>query len=69
MQYIKLVLKLFLRIIFRKFKFGQDTPVMAGLDCIVKADGKIVAYATGVTMDEDFELQGIRTLGFHGDRK
>jgi hypothetical protein len=41
---------------------------MAGLDAIVKQDGKIVAYATGVTLDEDFELQGIRTLGFHGDR-
>lgn len=44
------------------------TPVMAGLDAIVKLEGKTVAYATNVSFDEDFELQGIRTLGFHGDR-
>lgn len=47
---------------------GAETPVMAGLDAIVKLNGKIVAYATNVSFDEDFELQGIRTLGFHGDR-
>lgn len=34
----------------------------------MKQDGKEVAYATGIDFDEDFELQGIRTLGFHGDR-
>jgi len=45
-----------------------DVPVLAGLDAIVKLDGKIVAWATNVSFDEDFELQGIRTLGFHGDR-
>ena len=47
---------------------GAETPVMAGLDAIVKLNGKIVAYATNVSFDEDFELQGIRTLGYHGDR-
>jgi len=45
-----------------------DTPVLAGLDAIVKYDGKVVAWATNVSFDEDFELQGIRTLGHHGDR-
>jgi hypothetical protein len=47
---------------------APDTPVMAGLDAIVRANGNIIAYATNVSWDEDFELQGIRTLGYHGDR-
>ncbi len=45
-----------------------DLPVLAGLDAIVKLDGDIVAWATNVSFDEDFEIQGIRTLGHHGDR-
>lgn len=45
-----------------------DLPVLAGLDAVVYLDGKIVAFATNISFDEDFELQGIRTLGFHGDR-
>jgi hypothetical protein len=35
---------------------------------IVRYEGKVIAYATGFDFDEDFELQGIRTLGYHGDR-
>jgi len=46
----------------------QDLPVMAGLDAIFKIEDKVVGWATNVSFDEDFELQGIRTLGFHGDR-
>jgi len=63
--------KLFLFSLFGKLsgaETGDETPVMAGLDAIVKLDGKTIAYATNVSFDEDFELQGIRTLGFHGDR-
>jgi hypothetical protein len=45
-----------------------ELPVLAGLDAIVKLEGKIVAWATNVSFDEDYELQGIRTLGKHGDR-
>jgi hypothetical protein len=58
MKKLELIFNLLLSIVLSKFKYGQDTPVMAGLDAIVKQDGKIVAYATGVTFDEDFELQG-----------
>lgn len=47
---------------------GFETPVLAGLDAIVKYEGKTIGYATNISFDEDFELQGIRTLGFHGDR-
>ena len=47
---------------------GFETPVLAGLDAIIKYNGQQVGYATNVSFDEDFELQGIRTLGFHGDR-
>jgi len=45
-----------------------DMPVLAGLDAIIKLDGQVVAWATNLSFDEDFELQGIRTLGHHGDR-
>jgi len=31
-------------------------------------DGRVVTFASEVTFDEDFELEGIRTLGYHGDR-
>ena len=47
---------------------GFETPVLAGLDAIVKYNGNQVGYATNISFDEDFELQGIRTLGVHGDR-
>lgn len=42
--------------------------VGAGLDSIIVQDGKIVSYASNVSFDEDWELEGIRTLGFYGDR-
>ena len=45
-----------------------DLPVVAGLDAIFKIEDKVVGWATNVSFDEDFELQGIRTLGYHGDR-
>jgi hypothetical protein len=45
-----------------------DLPVLAGLDAVVYQDGNIVGWATNISFDEDFELGGIRTLGFHGDR-
>lgn len=63
---IKYLLLLFSNIIGAET--GNETPVLAGLDAIVKFNGKTVGYATNVSIDEDFELQGIRTLGFHGDR-
>lgn len=55
------------KLLFRPI-IGADTPVMSGLDAIVKFNGKVVAYATNINFDEDFELQGVRTLGYHGDR-
>lgn len=45
-----------------------ELPVLAGLDAVVLVDGRIVGWATNMSWSEDFELQGIRTLGFHGDR-
>ena len=36
----------------------KESPVMAGLDAIVKLEGKTIGYATNVNIDEDFELQG-----------
>ena len=42
--------------------------VGAGIDSLIVQDGRIVTYASGVNFSEDWELQGIRTLGWHGDR-
>jgi hypothetical protein len=76
---MKKIYKYFLNIknIFKLFIFGfhgnespsSDLPVTAGIDAIVKFNGRVIAYATNVSFNEDFELQGIRTLGYHGDRK
>jgi len=46
----------------------DELPVIAGNDAFVKIDGKKVAWATDITVDQDFELQPVRTLGHHGDR-
>lgn len=48
--------------------FNSEGPVGAGLDSIIIQDGKIVTFASGLNFDQDYELEGIRTLGFHGDR-
>lgn len=45
-----------------------EGPVGAGIDSLVVQDGKIVTFASGLRFSEDFELQGVRTLGFYGDR-
>jgi len=47
---------------------NPEGPVGAGLDSILIQDGKIVVYASGVNYSVDWEIEGIRTLGFHGDR-
>ena len=45
-----------------------DPPVVAGLDVIVRQDGREIGWATNMSFDEDFEINAIRTLGYHGDR-
>ena len=56
-------------LLFDKIQGAEDDlPVLAGLDAIFKIEDNVVGWATNVSFDEDFELQGIRTLGFHGDR-
>lgn len=47
---------------------NSEGPVGAGLDSLLLQDGRIITFASGVNFDEDFELEGIRTLGWHGDR-
>lgn len=66
---MKTLLKI-LKLLFVNFEGAADPdlPVLAGLDAVVYLDGGLVAWATNINFDEDFELQGIRTLGFHGDR-
>lgn len=47
---------------------GLEPPVIAGLNAVLEQAGQIVGWATNVRINEDYELQGMRTLGFHGDR-
>lgn len=47
---------------------NPEGAVGAGLDSILIQDGQVIAFASGVNFDADYELEGIRTLGFHGDR-
>ena len=47
---------------------NSEGPVGAGLDSILIQDGVVVTFASGLNFDQDYELEGIRTLGFHGDR-
>lgn len=47
---------------------NPEGAVGAGLDSIVIQDGNVIAFASGVNFDADYEIEGVRTLGFHGDR-
>lgn len=42
---------------------NAEGAVGAGLDSILIQDGEVVAFASGVNFDQDYELEGIRTLG------
>jgi hypothetical protein len=53
---------------FNGIASNPEGPVGAGLDSLLIQDGKIVTFASNVTFDEDWELEGIRTLGYFGDR-
>jgi hypothetical protein len=45
-----------------------DLPVVAGMSVIMYQSGKMVGWGTDVNFDEDFHLQPVNTLGFHGPR-
>lgn len=47
---------------------NDEGKIAAGLDTILMQDNQIISFASGLNFDEDFEIEGIRTLGFHGDR-
>jgi hypothetical protein len=47
---------------------NSEGPVGGGLDAVITQNGKVVAYASSLNFDEDFELEGIRTIGYYGDR-
>jgi hypothetical protein len=48
-----------------------DTPggnVLAGIDCLIYQGNTQAAYTTDMNMSEDWQLEGIQTLGTHGFR-
>jgi hypothetical protein len=54
------------------FRGSAATPegaVGAGIDSILVQDGRIITFASDVSYSVDYELEGIRTLGFWGDRE
>lgn len=53
---------------FQGFAQNPEGPVGAGIDSIIIQDGQVVSFASGVRMNEDHEIEGIRTIGYHGDR-
>lgn len=53
---------------FKGTAANPEGAIGAGLDSILIQDGKVIAFASGVNFDTDYELEGVRTLGFHGDR-
>lgn len=53
---------------FEAIGSNKELPVGAGIDTFLTQDGKLIDYATDVNIRQDFEVQGIRTLAFHGDR-
>jgi hypothetical protein len=54
--------------VFTGLAGASEGVVGAGLDSIITQDGRIVGFASEANVQEDYELEGIRTLGFYGDR-
>lgn len=53
------------------FNLGNepDGPVGAGIDTLLMQDNRMISYAAGLNVNDDYELQGVRTLSFYGDRE
>jgi hypothetical protein len=45
-----------------------NAPVGAGIDSIIMQDNRILAFTSEFSIDEDFRLESIQTLGFYGAR-
>ncbi len=45
-----------------------ELPVIAGMDAYVYQSGNLIGWATDAGFDEDFMLQPVTTLGWHGPR-
>ena len=43
-------------------------PVGSGIDCFVMQGNNILGFSTSMDIDEDYDLEGIQTLGYFGNR-
>ena len=43
-------------------------PVGSGIDCFLMQDNSILGYSTNLSVSEDFQLEGVQTLGYYGWR-
>jgi hypothetical protein len=41
---------------------------MSGIDCFLMQDNTILAYSTSLTISEDYQLDGVQSLGYYGFR-
>ena len=53
---------------FNGYATREEGIVGAGMDSILCQDGRLIAYASDVNYRSNYELEGIRTLGFSGNR-
>lgn len=44
-------------------------PVGSGIDCFLMQDNTIMAYSTDLNVTEDYQLDGVQTLGYYGFRE
>lgn len=45
-----------------------ELPVIAGMDVLVYQNSRLIGWGTDAGFDEDFHLEPVNTLGFHGPR-
>lgn len=43
-------------------------PVGSGIDCFLMQDNTILAYSTSINISEDYQLDGVQSLGYYGFR-
>ena len=43
-------------------------PVGSGIDCFIMQENSILGYTTSMDIDEDYDIEGVQTLGYFGYR-
>ena len=43
-------------------------PVGSGIDCFIMQDNSILGYSTDMNINEDYQIEGVQSLGYYGFR-